>query len=178
MDNPERFKFQQLDAYKVAREIAVRVHEARISDAELRDQATRAAKSAFLGLCEGLPNEAPGLRRRYFTQSRECSGPPSLPSPALGVRARVEVAVRVGVAVAVSVAGGAPAQGLAPPGRGRGAAIDGRARGRRSRARRRNPFGASRSLHSMSACAAHTVRDLRRDLCLWSHACGPIGAAR
>ena len=65
MDNLERFKFQQLDAYKVAREIAVRVHEAKISDAELRDQATRAAKSAFLGLCEGLPNEQPGLRRRY-----------------------------------------------------------------------------------------------------------------
>src|SRR5271156_832597 len=70
MDNPERFKFQKLDAYKVAREIAVRVHGARIADAELRDQATRAAKSAFLGLCEGLPNEMPGLRRRYFTQSR------------------------------------------------------------------------------------------------------------
>src|SRR5277367_7103191 len=69
MENQERFKFQQLDAYKVAREIAVRVHEARIADAELRDQATRAAKSAFLGLCEGLPNEMPGLRRRYFTQS-------------------------------------------------------------------------------------------------------------
>ena len=70
MENLERFKFQQLDAYKVAREIAVRVHEAHIADAELRDQATRAAKSAFLGLCEGLPNEMPGLRRRYFTQSR------------------------------------------------------------------------------------------------------------
>jgi four helix bundle protein len=69
MEN-QGFKFQQLDVYKVAREIAVRVHEARISDAELRDQATRAAKSAFLGLCEGLPNEMPGLRRRYFTQSR------------------------------------------------------------------------------------------------------------
>jgi four helix bundle protein len=70
MENDEGFRFQKLDAYKVAREIAVRVHEARISDAELRDQATRAAKSAFLGLCEGLPNEMPGLRRRYFTQSR------------------------------------------------------------------------------------------------------------
>ena len=69
MEN-EGFQFQRLDAYKVAREIAVRVHEARIGDAELRDQATRAAKSAFLGLCEGLPNEMPGLRRRYFTQSR------------------------------------------------------------------------------------------------------------
>src|SRR5271156_4424931 len=70
MDNPERFKFQQLDAYKVAREIAVRVHEARIADPELRDQATRAAKSAFLNLCEGLPNDQPGLRRPFFTQSR------------------------------------------------------------------------------------------------------------
>src|SRR5271167_3412378 len=70
MQNNERFPFQKLDAYKVAREIAVRVHEAKIADSELRDQATRAAKSAFLGLCEGLPNESPGLRRRYFTQSR------------------------------------------------------------------------------------------------------------
>ena len=70
MENDEGFGFQRLDAYKVAREIAVRVHEARIRDAELRDQATRAAKSAFLGLCEGLPNEMPELRRRYFTQSR------------------------------------------------------------------------------------------------------------
>jgi four helix bundle protein len=70
MENDEGFRFQKLDAYKVAKEIAVRVHEARIRDAELRDQATRAAKSAFLGLCEGLPNEMPGLRRRYFTQSR------------------------------------------------------------------------------------------------------------
>jgi four helix bundle protein len=70
MQDDKRFAFQRLDAYQVAREIAVRVHEARIADAELRDQATRAAKSAFLGLCEGLPNEMPGLRRRYFTQSR------------------------------------------------------------------------------------------------------------
>ena len=70
MENQERFKFQQLDAYKVAREIAVRVHEARIADAELRDQATRASKpavketlppahgSAFLGLCEAAPGKA------------------------------------------------------------------------------------------------------------------------
>ena len=70
MENQELFPFQKLDAYKVAREIAVRVHEARIADPELRDQATRAAKSAFLNLCEGLPNDQPGLRRRYFTQAR------------------------------------------------------------------------------------------------------------
>jgi hypothetical protein len=69
MQNDNRFAFQRMDCYRVAREFAKGVHEARIRDAELRDQATRAAKSAFLGLCEGLPNELPGLRRRYFTQS-------------------------------------------------------------------------------------------------------------
>jgi four helix bundle protein len=63
------FAFQKMDCYRVAREFAKGVHEAGIRDAELRDQATRAAKSAFLGLCEGLPNELPGLRRRYFTQA-------------------------------------------------------------------------------------------------------------
>ena len=70
MTNDNLFPFQKLDAYKVAKEIARRVHEARIQDPELKDQADRACKSCFLGLCEGLPNEAPGLRRRYFTQSR------------------------------------------------------------------------------------------------------------
>jgi four helix bundle protein len=58
--------FQNLDAYVVARELAKRVHEAGIRDAELRDQATRAAKSSFLGLCEGLPSDSAGVRRRHF----------------------------------------------------------------------------------------------------------------
>ncbi len=69
MANDNRFAFQKMDCYRVALQFAKGVHEARIADAELRDQATRAAKSAFLGLCEGLPNELPGLRRRYFTQA-------------------------------------------------------------------------------------------------------------
>jgi four helix bundle protein len=69
MTDDNRFAFQKLDCYRVAREFAKGVHEAGIRDAELRDQATRAAKSAFLGLCEGLPNVQPGLRRRYFTQA-------------------------------------------------------------------------------------------------------------
>ncbi len=64
--NNEQFPFQKLDSYKVAREFARRVHEAKIKDAELRDQATRAAKSAFLGLCEGLPSDSAGIRRRHF----------------------------------------------------------------------------------------------------------------
>src|ERR1700677_2877431 len=60
---------QRLDAYVVAKEIAQRVHEAKIRDTELRDQATRAAKSAFLCLCEGLPNDGQAMRRKYFTES-------------------------------------------------------------------------------------------------------------
>jgi four helix bundle protein len=61
---------QKLDAYVVAKEIAKRVHEAKIRDTELRDQATRAAKSCFLTLCEGLPNDGVAMRRKYFTESR------------------------------------------------------------------------------------------------------------
>jgi hypothetical protein len=55
---------QKLDAYVVAKEIAKRVHEAKIRDTELRDQATRAAKSCFLTLCEGLPNDGVAMRRK------------------------------------------------------------------------------------------------------------------
>ena len=66
MNDEQLLPFQRLDAYKVAKELARRVHEAKIRDAELRDQATRASKSAFLGLCEGLPSDAAGIRRRHF----------------------------------------------------------------------------------------------------------------
>jgi four helix bundle protein len=63
------FPFQRLDAYVVARELVRLVHSASLADAELRDQATRAAKSAFLNLCEGLPDDRPAVRRRYFRQA-------------------------------------------------------------------------------------------------------------
>ena len=66
MNNDQLLPFQRLDAYKVAKELARKVHEGKVRDAELRDQATRAAKSAFLGLCEGLPSDAAGIRRRHF----------------------------------------------------------------------------------------------------------------
>ncbi len=66
---PTFFPFQQLDSYRCARELAVRVHRARIADPELRDQATRAAKSAFLNLCEGLPDDRVAMRRKYFLAS-------------------------------------------------------------------------------------------------------------
>ena len=62
----DQLPFQRLDVYKVAKELARKVHEAGIRDAELRDQATRASKSAFLGICEGLPSDSAGVRRRHF----------------------------------------------------------------------------------------------------------------
>jgi four helix bundle protein len=65
----DRFPFQRLDAYRSARALAALVHRAAIADAELRDQATRAAKSAFLNLCEGLPDDRPAMRRKYFAQA-------------------------------------------------------------------------------------------------------------
>ena len=70
MNQQHLFPFQKLDAYRVARELAQRVHEAKIRDRELRDQATRAAKSCFLCLCEGLPNEGAPLRHKYFVEAR------------------------------------------------------------------------------------------------------------
>jgi len=66
---PDTLPFQRLDAYRYARELARVVHASSIADAELRDQATRAAKSAFLNLCEGLPDDRPAVRRRYFRQA-------------------------------------------------------------------------------------------------------------
>ena len=66
----EQFPFQKLDAYAVAKAMAMAVHGAKISHRELRDQAERASVSTFLQLSEGLPNDAPGMRRRYFTIAR------------------------------------------------------------------------------------------------------------
>ena len=70
MENEHLFPFQRLDAYRVARELARRLHAAKIRDRELRDQATRASKSCFLCLCEGLPNEGVALRNKYFVEAR------------------------------------------------------------------------------------------------------------
>ncbi len=69
MPDDNRFPFQNLDAYRLARALAGRVHSAAIRDAELRDQANRAAKSAFLNLCEGLPSDRPGVRLKFFDQA-------------------------------------------------------------------------------------------------------------
>ena len=63
----QRFRFQQLDVYRVTLKLATIVSTAQIGDAELRDQATRAVKSVFLNLSEGLPAQAAGVRRRHFS---------------------------------------------------------------------------------------------------------------
>ncbi len=63
------FAFQKLDIYRVARELAIAVREAEIRHVELRDQASQASISAFLTLSEGLPNDGPGMPRKYFTES-------------------------------------------------------------------------------------------------------------
>jgi hypothetical protein len=68
-DEERWLPFQRLDVYRVAKELVRRVHEAKNTDAELRDQATRAAKRTFLGLCEGLPLEGQGLRHKYFNEA-------------------------------------------------------------------------------------------------------------
>ena len=62
--------FQTTDSYRVAKQLAVLVHRAGIRDTELRDQASRASKSAFLQLSEGLPNYGEAMRRKYFVCAR------------------------------------------------------------------------------------------------------------
>ena len=70
MNNAELNHFQKLDVYVVAKQLAVQVHRAKLRDAELRDQALRASKSAFLQLSEGLPNYGVAMRRKYFVCAR------------------------------------------------------------------------------------------------------------
>jgi len=64
------FAFQKLDVYIAARSLMQVVHEARIRDTEFRDQATRAAKSVFLNLSEGLPRGTDAKRRKYFEDAQ------------------------------------------------------------------------------------------------------------
>ena len=95
------FPFQRLDAYRAALELASRVHHARIADAELRDQAGRASKSVFLNLCEGLPDDRPGVRRRHFGIAdgslHETAGAVDLAS-AIGALGEAEAAAILAVA--------------------------------------------------------------------------------
>jgi four helix bundle protein len=66
MSKDDRLAFQRLDVYVAARALAKAIHEAGIRDPELRDQATRASKSTFCNLCEGLPSRSTAMRRKHF----------------------------------------------------------------------------------------------------------------
>jgi four helix bundle protein len=66
---PDLFSFQKLNVYRSAKELVVFVCKGEIRDAELRDQATRAAKSVLLRLAEGLPLESVGMRQKYFREA-------------------------------------------------------------------------------------------------------------
>ena len=75
MQSDSLLPFQRLDVYVQAKEFARLVHAAKISDRELREQATDAAKSMFLRLCEGLPNDGVAMRNRCRGNARSASGP-------------------------------------------------------------------------------------------------------
>ncbi len=87
-------RFMQLDVYRVAREMVVRVGALGVRDAELRSQATRAAASVLLNLSEGLPSRSTGLRRKFFTTAQ---------GSAYEVAAAVDAAAALGVADAAAV---------------------------------------------------------------------------
>jgi four helix bundle protein len=64
------FPFQRLNVYRAAHQLVVVVQKGGIRDGELRDQATRAAKSVLLRLAEGLPHDGAGMRQKYFREAQ------------------------------------------------------------------------------------------------------------
>jgi four helix bundle protein len=70
MTNWTTLPHERLLAYQVACELLVAVRDARISDAKLRDQALRAAKSACLNIAEANGRVAIADRKRVFAIAR------------------------------------------------------------------------------------------------------------
>ena len=70
MDNHALFPHQRTDIYMASFELCRRVRAAKISHAELRDQAERAATSCFLAVGEGLPHDGDRIRRQYFARAK------------------------------------------------------------------------------------------------------------
>jgi four helix bundle protein len=70
MDDTTFLPHQRTDIYQAAMQLCVSVREARIRDAELRDQAQRASVSTFLAVSEGLPHASPRMRKQYFERAR------------------------------------------------------------------------------------------------------------
>ena len=65
-----RLPHHNLVAYQVAREFLLAVHHANISDAKLRDEATRAAKSTCLNIAEGAGRVTRADKARAFAIAR------------------------------------------------------------------------------------------------------------
>src|SRR5260370_33531793 len=70
MDDHVLFPHQRTDIYNASFELCRRVRAARISHAELRDQAERAATSCFLAVGEGLPHDGERIRKQYFARAK------------------------------------------------------------------------------------------------------------
>ena len=71
MNDDILFPHQRLDVYVACKELAVMVRAVGIRDANLRDQAVRAADSVFLQLSEGLPSYRPKMRLVFFERARD-----------------------------------------------------------------------------------------------------------
>ena len=62
--------YQNLVAFQVAKQLVQAVVAADIKDAELKDQATRAVKSAALNTAEGAGRQSPRDKARVFAIAR------------------------------------------------------------------------------------------------------------
>src|SRR5947208_16291036 len=70
MANSSNLPQEKLYAYQGARKLLLCVHEARIADAKLRDQALRAAKSVCLNIAEGAGRAGVADKARVYAIAR------------------------------------------------------------------------------------------------------------
>jgi len=70
MTNWTTLPYENLRAYQAARELLVVVHEAKITDPKLRDQALRAAKSVCLNIAEAVGRYTAADQKRVFAIAR------------------------------------------------------------------------------------------------------------
>src|SRR5437667_2247557 len=70
MTNWTTLPYENLRAYQAARELLVVVHQARIADPKLRDQALRAAKSVCLNIAEAVGRYSAADQKRVFAIAR------------------------------------------------------------------------------------------------------------
>src|SRR5262245_30773507 len=84
----------RLIAFGVAKELLLAITQANITDAELRDQATRSAKSAALNCAEAANRSFPKDKARVFAIARGEAGEAA---------AAVEIAVTLGAAAEASM---------------------------------------------------------------------------